>query len=332
MIPSYKITIVITGAAGFIGSSLVRRLNEDGLYDLVLVDDFRRVDKFMNLVGKRYLATIDRHAFIKWFEKNSDKVGFVYHLGARTDTTETDPQIFHVLNLLYTKSIWNICARHNIRMIYASSAATYGSGEFGYKDNHTLPKKLHPLNLYGKSKNDFDKWAINEAKRGKPTPPLWVGLKFFNVYGPNEYHKGRMSSVIYHTVKQIKETGGMKLFRSHRPDFADGEQKRDFVYVKDVVEVLRFLLTNWTDNGLYNVGTGNARTFSDLARLTFTALGREPNISFIDIPEDIRENYQYFTEANIDKLRKAGYNKKFRSLEEGIEDYVKHYLLPGNHW
>ena len=211
-------------------------------------------------------------------------------------------------------------------MIYASSAATYGLGELGYKDEHEIVEKLQPLNPYGLSKNDFDKWALKQ----KETPPHWYGLKFFNVYGPNEYHKGRMASVIFHTVRQIKATSGMKLFRSHRPDFKDGEQSRDFVYVKDVIKICYWLWKNLPADGLYNLGTGQARTFDDLAANTFQAMDLTPNISFIDTPEDIRDTYQYFTEADMDKLRAAGYKEPFYSLEEGIRDYVQGYLIGEN--
>ena len=207
-------------------------------------------------------------------------------------------------------------------MIYASSAATYGMGEHGYKDDHDVVLKLHPLNPYGDSKNNFDKWVLNQ----KNTPPFWAGLKFFNVYGPNEGHKGRMASVIFHTFNQIEKTGGMKLFRSHHKDYKDGEQLRDFIYVKDVSFHNRFLYENSITSGLYNVGTGEARTFFDLAKLTFLALNKEPNISFIDTPEDIRNKYQYFTEADMTKLKEQGYNSPFHTLEEGVEDYVKNYL------
>lgn len=327
-----KVNIVVTGAAGFIGSCLVQKLNEEGHFNLILVDDFRRADKSPNLEGKKYQAQIDRSRFVEWFETHHSEVDFVFHLGARTDTVETDPKIFQMLNLGYSKAVWELCLKHGVPLVYASSAATYGAGEHGYLDDHELVPRLKPLNLYGKSKNDFDKWVLEEEAGGEKTPPFWAGLKFFNVYGPNEYHKGRMASVIYHTVRQIRETGEMKLFRSHRSDFEDGQQLRDFIYVKDVVDILLHFMANGPDNGLYNVGTGRARTFQDLATLTFKALGLEPNIRYIDMPEDLRENYQYFTEANIDKLRNSGFTKKMHSLEEGIEDYVGNYLSGNARW
>ncbi|MEZ5038948.1 MAG: ADP-glyceromanno-heptose 6-epimerase [Saprospiraceae bacterium] len=320
--------IVVTGAAGFISSCLVRKLNEEGFGQLLLVDDFSRADKNRNLEGKQFGRQMDREEFPEWLAAHGAEVSFVFHLGARTDTTETDVAIFDHLNLQYTKAIWESCTRHIIPLVYASSAATYGLGEKGYDDNHEIVEALQPLNPYGRSKNDFDKWALQQEDR----PPLWAGLKFFNVYGPNEYHKGRMASVIFHTVRQIKATGGMKLFRSHRSDVADGHQSRDFVYVKDVVEVCYFLFRNDFPNGLYNLGTGQARTFLDLVTNTFLAMDLEPNISFIDTPEDIRDTYQYFTEANMDKLRAIGYERPFFSLEEGIKDYVGQYLVGEEIW
>ncbi|MCB0652976.1 MAG: ADP-glyceromanno-heptose 6-epimerase [Saprospiraceae bacterium] len=320
--------IVITGAAGFIGSCIVRKLNDEGYTNLMIVDDFSRADKNVNFETKVFTRKMDRKEFPGWLEENQKEVGFVYHMGARTDTTEKDKAIFDELNLNYTKALWNTCTKHNIPFVYASSAATYGLGEHGYEDSHDIVGQLKPLNPYGDSKNDFDIWALKQ----KTTPPLWVGLKFFNVYGPNEYHKGRMASVIFHTLNQINATGSMKLFRSHRPDFENGHQSRDFVYIKDVVDVCYFFYLNRPQNGLFNLGTGKARTFLDLAKNTFFAMGLDPDISFVDTPEDIRETYQYFTEANMEKLRKAGYDKPFYSLEEGIKDYVQQYLLEEKIW
>lgn len=320
--------IIVTGAAGFIGSCLVKKLNLHGHLNLVLVDDFERPDKEKNLLGKHYIARIPREQFPKWFEQVKEDVRVVFHLGARTDTTEKNMQIFDTLNLNYSKQLWHSCTTANIPFIYASSAATYGLGEHGYVDNHEIIEQLKPLNPYGISKNDFDKWIFQQKDR----PSFWTGLKFFNVYGPNEYHKGRMASVVFHTVRQIKATGKMKLFRSHHPNFKDGEQSRDFIYVKDVVDILYWLYQNRPQNGLYNVGTGLARTFMDLATNTFHAMDLTPNISFIDTPEDIRETYQYFTEAKMNKLRQIGYDRPFYSLENGIQDYVRQYLKEGIIW
>ena len=318
--------IIVTGAAGFIGSCLVGRLNQAGFSDVVVVDDFTKTEKDLNLKDKSIAEKVERNQFENWLQNQTEKIEVIFHIGARTDTTEFDKAIFDELNLNYTKMLWNYCADHSIPLIYASSAATYGLGEFGYEDNHEIIPSLKPLNPYGDSKNDFDVWALKQEKQ----PPFWAGLKFFNVYGPNEYHKGRMASVIFHAFNQITEKGGMKLFRSHNPDYTDGGQLRDFVYVKDVVEVCMFLMEKQPESGIYNLGSGIARTFLDLAKNTFKALDREEVIEFIDTPIDIRDKYQYFTEANMSKLLKAGYDKGFHTLEEGVADYVKEYLLKNN--
>jgi ADP-L-glycero-D-manno-heptose 6-epimerase len=319
--------IIITGAAGFIGSCLVQKLNDEGFYDLVLADDFSNETKNKNFEGKRYSKQVDRGVFPEWLRENHLHVQFVFHIGARTDTTEMDVNLFNQLNLDYTKSIWNICTEFGLPLVYASSAATYGLGEHGYDDDESKIPLLKPLNPYGDSKNEFDIWALKQEKK----PYFWAGLKFFNVYGPNEYHKGRMASVIFHTFNQIKKTGAMKLFKSHNPEFKDGEQMRDFVYIKDVVNVLYFLMHHRKDSGIYNLGTGKARTFLDLATQTFHAMDTPVSISFVPTPEDIREKYQYFTEANMKKLRSIGYSLEFYSLEKGVEDYVKNYLMPGEY-
>jgi ADP-L-glycero-D-manno-heptose 6-epimerase len=314
--------IIITGAAGFIGSCLVQKLNDEGYYDLILVDDFSNEIKNKNFEGKKFTSKVDRDVFPAWLGENHLHVQFVFHIGARTDTTEMDRVLLNRLNLDYTKNIWTICTEFGIPLVYASSAATYGLGELGYEDDETKIPMLKPLNPYGDSKNEFDIWALEQERK----PYFWSGLKFFNVYGPNEYHKGRMASVIFHTFNQIQKTGSMKLFQSHNPEFKDGEQMRDFVYIKDVVNVLYFLMHHRKDSGIYNLGTGKARTFLDLAKSTFKALNQEPDISFVPTPEDIREKYQYFTEANMNKLRSIGYSQDFYSLEEGVKDYVSNYL------
>ncbi|MEI6766039.1 MAG: ADP-glyceromanno-heptose 6-epimerase [Bacteroidota bacterium] len=320
--------IIITGAAGFIGSCLVSKLNNKGIKDIVVVDDFSNGQKNMNFLQKAYISRVERLEFPQWLTENHEEVDFVFHLGARTDTTEFNHEVFDLLNLNYSKKIWALCAEYNLPMLYASSAATYGMGENGYDDDESLIHLLKPLNPYGESKNDFDKWVLAQEQK----PPFWAGLKFFNVYGPNEYHKGRMASVIFHTFKQIHETGSMKLFRSHNADYGDGKQMRDFIYVKDVVNICLFFYLKRNHCGIYNVGTGEARTFLDLATNTFLSLRMEPNISFVDTPEDIREKYQYFTEAKMAKLRAAGYDMPFYSLEEGIEDYVQGYLSSGTYY
>ncbi|TVR42865.1 MAG: ADP-glyceromanno-heptose 6-epimerase [Bacteroidia bacterium] len=314
--------IVVTGAAGFIGSCLVGLLNQRGYSNLILVDDFTRREKMHNLAGKIYGITCHRDEFPGWLEKNHSSVKLIFHLGARTDTREKRTSIFDALNLNYSKSIWNACTRYGIPLIYASSAATYGAGEHGYSDDHQLIPGLNPLNPYGKSKQDFDLWVLQQTEN----PPFWAGLKFFNVYGPNEYHKGRMASVVYHMFQQIKTHGKVELFRSHVPEFADGEQKRDFIYVLDVVEVCLHLMQQQPRSGIFNVGSGEATSFYDLAVITFKALNKAPEISFMDTPEEIRENYQYFTKAKMDKLRAAGCQFPFRTIEAGVDDYINRFL------
>lgn len=320
--------IVVTGAAGFIGSCMVKRLNAAGYKDVLAVDEFSRPDKIRNLEGKQLWGQMHRLNFIRWLERNHTDVDAVIHLGARTDTTEMRAEVFEELNLEYSRALWMLCAGFDLPLLYASSAATYGLGELGYSDDHTGIPLLHPLNPYGQSKQDFDVWVLEQTENlgASKAPAHWAGFKFFNVYGPNEYHKGRMASVILHTARQIKATGAMKLFRSHRPDYQDGAQSRDFIYVKDVVDVLAYFMEQKPANGIYNLGTGQARTFLDLAQGTFHALGLEPDISFMDTPVDIRDTYQYYTRAEMAKLRAAGYLEPFIGLEEGIEDYVQRYL------
>ena len=317
--------IVVTGAAGFIGSCLLAGLREAGYADLVAVDDFSRDDKLPNLEGKPLTARVHRDAFIPWLRNNQRSVQFVFHLGARTDTTESDRSIFQHLNVDYSKRVWECCAEFGLPLVYASSAATYGLGDQGFEDNHSVIQNLAPLNPYGESKNAFDLWAIAQEKQ----PPFWQGLKFFNVYGPNEYHKGRMASVVFHAFNQIRDSGAIRLFRSHRPDYPDGGQLRDFIYVKDVVDVCLFLMENRGNSGIYNLGTGRARTFLDLAKAIFAAMGAEEDIHFIDTPADIRDKYQYYTEANMAKLRGIGYDRPFTTIEDGVGDYVTGYLLKG---
>jgi len=315
--------IVVTGSAGFIGSCMVAKLNQEGFNDVVLVDDFSNPAKNKNFEGKKYSQKVDRNEFVVWIKANHHFIQMIIHLGARTDTTEFDMNILNKLNTEYSKNVFNACVEFGISLIYASSAATYGLGEFGYNDDHEVSYKLKPLNPYGVSKNEFDKWVLQQPRQ----PYFWAGLKFFNVYGPNEYHKSRMASVVFHAHNQIKATGKMKLFRSHNPDYKDGGQLRDFIYVKDVIDVIYFLMHHRKDSGIYNLGTGKARAFLDLARNTFKAMGVKENIEFIDTPIDIRDKYQYFTEANMAKLRSIGYSKPFTSLEDGVGDYVKNYLM-----
>jgi ADP-L-glycero-D-manno-heptose 6-epimerase len=319
--------IVVTGAAGFIGSNIVGMLNREGFRDIVMVDDFTRNDKSGNYQNKIYREMVGRNEFFNWIDKNQKFVQFVVHMGARTDTTEFDRLVFERLNLGYSQKIWHACVENGLPLIYASSAATYGSGEYGYSDDHDLVEKLKPLNPYAESKNDFDKWVLKQGDK----PYFWAGLKFFNVYGPNEYHKGRMASVVFHAYKQIQASRQMRLFRSHHPGFRNGEQLRDFIYVSDVTKVIFFFMKNRKKSGIYNLGTGRSRTFIDLASITFKSMKIPCDIEFIDTPADIRDNYQYFTQAEIQKLRSAGYNENFADIEEGIGEYVNKYLIPAKY-
>ena len=340
-------TIILTGAAGFIGSCMLRFLNDQGYGDIIIVDDFGVEEKRKNWDGKTFAHVVERYNLFDWLEMHNPKVDFVIHLGARTDTTEFNYEIHQELNYEYSKKIWHYCTAKQVPLIYASSAATYGVGELGYNDDHDIIEKLHPLNPYGVSKNEFDKLAILQINQ----PPFWAGLKFFNVYGPNEGHKGRMASVIFHSFNQINKDGVVKLFKSHKPEFADGEQLRDFIYVKDVLKVIYWMMqkaaggmtVDCTDDaapgvmcnlesGIYNLGTGKARTFNDLVKATYEGLWKEPFIVYIDMPEDIRDRYQYYTEANMAKLHSAGYNEPFYTLEDGAVDYVGNYLAKGKIW
>ncbi len=320
--------IVVTGAAGFIGSCLIRKLNEENFNSIVAVDEFQNPAKLKNLAHARLKEKVNRHDLPTWLDKNHELVEFIFHIGARTDTTEFNKSVFDELNVNYSKTIWQKCVQYQLPLVYASSAATYGLGEQGYTDNEEKIKLLKPLNPYGWSKQEFDVWAL--AQKDKPF--FWAGLKFFNVYGPNEYHKGRMASVIWHAFHQINSTGKMKLFRSHNPAYADGGQMRDFVYVKDVVNVCSFLMHHRKNSGIYNLGSGKARTFSDLVRAVFSAMNKKEDIEFIDTPLDIRDKYQYFTEANMQKLYAIGYRNPFTSLEDGTTDYITHYLLKGEYF
>ena len=315
--------IVITGAAGFIGSYMAGKLNQEGFQDLVLVDKFNDPLKISNYISKTYSQLIDRDVFFEWLNDNHQFVQCIIHLGARTDTIGQEPEIYKELNLEYSKKIWNSCVEYGLPLVYASSASTYGDGEFGFDDDHSLVDQFKPLNLYAQSKHDFDLWALAQEEK----PYFWAGLKFFNVFGPNEYHKGRMASVVYQAFNKISGTGEMSLFRSHRPEFKDGEQARDFIYVEDVANVILHFMKTRKHSGIYNVGTGIARTYLDLAKAVFKAMHVNPNIGFVDTPIDIRGTYQYYTCAKIDKLRQAGYDKPFTSLEDAIRDYVQSYLV-----
>jgi len=327
MTKSKKSNILITGAAGFIPSCLAHRLFKEG-HDLVLVDSFHFPEKNKNLEGLSSCKRIERDDLFTWIEENEPAIDFVFHLGARTDTTETKKHIFDKLNVEYSQDIWRYCTLEDIPLIYASSAATYGLGEYGFVDDHEIVNSLKPLNAYGDSKNNFDKWALKEFM----SPPAWYGFKFFNVFGPNEYHKGRMASVVFHFYNQLIKTGEVNLFKSHKNDYKNGEQTRDFIYVDDLINVMLHFHDNEREinNGLYNIGTGSARTYNDLAKAIFKAVGKDPVINYIDTPEDIREKYQYFTEADMTKVKSTGYEKVFMSLEETVAHYVNEYLAKGN--
>lgn len=316
--------IIITGAAGFIGSNIVSELMQAGYKDLVAVDLEHEAETSKYLKDKQ-LKVVKFEALESFISDNHQLIQAVIHMGACSDTTETDPSIFEKYNVGYSKMLWKQCVDYGLVFIYASSAATYGDGSHGYTDSPAIIKDLEPLNLYGQSKQDFDLWVKEQEK----TPMYWAGLKFFNVYGPNEDHKGRMASVVRHAYYQIKETGTMKLFRSHHADFKDGEQTRDFVYVKDVVNVVIFLMERRILPGIYNVGYGIGRTFNALVENTFKAMGVPVNMEYIDTPEDIRDKYQYYTCADITRLRHMGYSEPMTSLEDGVADYVKNYLIPG---
>lgn len=324
---SDSMKILITGAVGFIPSCVAQYLYKQG-HELILVDNFNFPKKNKNITGLNSTKRIERMNLFNWLEEKERNINFVFHLGARTDTTEFNRDIFDKLNVQYSKDLWMYCALEKIPLIYASSAATYGMGEHGFDDSHEIVDRLQPLNPYGESKNEFDKWALKQFI----SPPSWFGFKFFNVFGPNEYHKGRMASVVFHFYHQINKNKSVKLFQSHREEVAHGEQTRDFIYIEDLVSVLDYFKNNYKtiENGLYNLGTSKARTYNDLANAIFTSMDIEPNIEYIETPEDIRSTYQYFTEAAIDKLRIAGYDKDFYTLESSIDKYITEYLSKEN--
>jgi ADP-L-glycero-D-manno-heptose 6-epimerase len=319
-------SVVITGAAGFIGSCLISFLNKKGIKELILVDEFDQMRKVGNLKRKNFSLKIDRNQFFMEIKKH--KIEAIFHIGARTDTTEMDVSIFDQLNLDYSKKIWQLCVSLQIPLIFASSAATYGGGEYGFSDQMDLIPNLKPLNPYGQSKHDFDCWVLEQTV----FPPHWIGLKFFNVFGPNEYHKGRMASVIYHAFNQITQNGSLKLFQSHHPDYEHGGQIRDFIYVKDLLELIWFWYQKREINGIFNAGTGKARSFNDLGNAIFAALNKKPEIAYIPTPIDIRDKYQYFTEAKMQSAIEAGFCHEYYTLENAVKDYVQHYLIPSRYY
>lgn len=316
-------SIIVTGGAGFIGSCIVRTLNDAGIEDIIIVDDIASTDKWMNIRNKKFMSYNHKNEFLQGLEKQHN-ITAIIHMGACSSTTEKNFDYLWNNNFEYTKSLWEYCSKKQISFIYASSAATYGDGALGFDDEIDLDKLL-PLNGYGYSKQIFDQWV----KKQTIFPAQHVGLKFFNVYGPNEYFKGSMASMIYHGFKQIKQDGEIRLFRSYHSDYEDGGQLRDFVYVKDVCNVIKFFLEHPDKSGLYNVGTGKAQSFRQLAEATFHSLNLEPSIAYIDMPNNLQEKYQYFTEAKMDKLRNIGYTEEFSSLERGVSDYVQNFLDKG---
>ncbi len=320
--------IIVTGGAGFIGSALVWKLNEKGISDIVVVDRMGEGSKWKNLVKRQITDIIHKDRFFEWLEQlpKGKSIDAIFHMGACSSTTATDVDYLVENNLHYSMNLWNYCSKNKIPFIYASSAATYGSGESGYSDSPKNITKLRPINPYGYSKHMFDLWAMKQT--GKP--PFWAGLKFFNVYGPQEYHKGGQASVVYHAFPQVKERGSLRLFKSYKEGVKHGDQMRDFVYVKDVVEILYHLYSvrRLAVSGIFNLGSGKARSFADLGRSVFRALGsKKEKLEWIDMPEQLRNQYQYFTEADLEELRqRTGYKKKMTSLEDGVTDYVTNYL------
>ena len=316
--------IIVTGGAGFIGSCVVRTLNDKGIEDIVIVDNIASTDKWMNIRNKKYLKYVNKQDFLSELPAY-ENVEAIIHMGACSSTTERDFDYLWNNNFEYTKTLWNYCAEKQISFIYASSAATYGDGEQGFDDKKDIDL-LRPLNGYGYSKQLFDQWVKHQVK---VFPKQYVGLKFFNVYGPNEYYKGSMASMIFHGFDQINADGEIRLFKSCNPNYADGGQLRDFVYVKDICSVIMWLLDNQSVSGLFNVGTGRAQSFRELAEATFHALDMEPNIRYIEMPEHLKNKYQYYTKAEMSKLRDAGYDKEFMDLEAGARDYVREHLNKG---
>ncbi|HMN47987.1 MAG TPA: ADP-glyceromanno-heptose 6-epimerase [Ignavibacteriaceae bacterium] len=316
--------IVVTGGAGFIGSAIVWRLNTLGKDDIIIVDELGTTDKWKNLVGLKFQEFVHKDDFISAIVEDTVEfpIESIIHMGANSSTTEKDADHLFSNNYLYTQELAKYCLSKNIRFIYASSAATYGDGSLGFVDDETKLETLRPLNMYGYSKQLFDLWAKKNNVLNKV-----VGIKYFNVFGPNEYHKGDMRSVVHKAFEQVRDTGKVRLFKSLNPKYKDGEQMRDFVYIKDAIDMTLYFIDHPDKNGIFNVGAGKARTWNDLVSALFNAIGKPVNIEYIDLPDHLREKYQYFTEANLDKIRSAGYNKATTSLEDGVKDYVKNYLL-----
>ena len=312
--------IILTGGAGFIGSAFLWKLNEEGIDDIIVVDNLGNSEKWKNLAGKRFKDYIEKDDFRKLVEENKiARPEYIVHMGACSTTTLTDAVYFIKNNYEYSKILAKWALKNRTPFLYASSAATYGDGKLGYDDSDELTPKLEPLNMYGFSKQMFDLWALNNGLINKLT-----GIKFFNVFGPNEYHKGEMMSVICKRFDSVKKEGVMRLFKSYRDDYNDGEQKRDFIYIKDALEVMYFLFKNPSKTGIYNLGTGNARSWNDIANAMFRAIGKKTNIEYIEMPEYLKPKYQYFTQAGMDKIREIGCDYKFQSLEDSVKDYTKY--------
>ncbi|MBP6217962.1 MAG: ADP-glyceromanno-heptose 6-epimerase [Oligoflexales bacterium] len=317
--------IIVTGAAGFIGSAILWRLNQEGLNDIFVVDHFGKQSKWKNLVKRNFSSMLHKNEFLAWLqtEGKKQKIEAIFHMGACSSTLQMDMDYLLSNNVQYSMKIFEHCAEFSIPLIYASSAATYGLGEHGYSDQAEVLPKLHPINPYGYSKQLFDLWASKQTRK----PPFWCGLKFFNVFGPNEYHKEDMRSLVAKAYPQIIKSGELKLFKSHHPDYGHGEQKRDFIYIKDVVDVILHCWKEAIPSGIYNVGTGQARTFADLGSAVFSALNMKPVFEWVDMPHELRDQYQYFTQADLNQLRKiVRYRKPFTALEDAIQDFVRNYI------
>ncbi len=314
--------IVVTGAGGFIGSALISRINNETSDDVIAVDRFNKPEKYRNVAGLKTRQLVDKDAFFTWIDENHTGIRFIFHIGARTDTREADTALLSELNTEYTKRVWDKCCAYQIPLVYASSAATYGNGEQGFLDDELILPLLKPQNAYAVSKHDFDLWALQQKEK----PPFWAGLKFFNVYGPNEYHKSHMASVVFHGYNQLITSNRISLFKSYKDGFSHGGQMRDFIYVKDVTSICTYFLRNHSRSGIYNVGTGVARTFLDLAKCLCASLRLKERIDFVEMPGVYQENYQYYTVSHNQKLSEAGYSQELYSLESGIEEYVGKYL------
>jgi len=323
--------ILVTGGAGFIGSNLVAELSDSGL-DVAVCDWFRKGDKWRNLASAALAKAVDPSQLVRFLEERGDEIDYVFHMGAISSTTERDVDLIVATNVRLSQKLWGWCASRGIPLVYASSAATYGDGSRGFGDDGRDESlgELRPLNAYGWSKHVFDRWVARRVERGDPAPPQWAGLKFFNVYGPNEYHKGSMQSIVAKSYGAASAGEPVTLFRSHHPDYEDGGQLRDFIYVRDCVRVMLWLRDHPEASGLFNVGTGRAQSFRELIEALFAAIGREPGFNWVDTPAEIRDRYQYYTRADMTRLRAAGYEEPFADASEGVRDYVTRYLATDN--